>query len=804
MIKNISCSLFLIALTTLMAELALVRVFDVIWHANKAYMIITMVMFCFGLAGVHQSLQPLKQDKTFQSKLACIAFLFGLFLLLILPAMNTLPLNFNNIQISSIKDIGLFALMYLLLAIPFFLSGLLFTAIFSSYADKIQQLYFWDLAGAALGCLILIPFLPYIGPAGALFLGGGLCWITAGLLARRKLVKIALPLLGLAAAAMPLLKSFTADNPTERYFAFRHHISKRGVQRGIEAGKLEKSYWDPISKIDVIGKRRVKHIAYDGGTQSSFIYPFDGDYAKLRAALPEATTANFGGQNVYLSHFLKQDSQQEVLIIGAAGGQETKAALIYGAAKVDAVEMVGFVVKIGQEDYSTYNGGIFNNPRVTVHVDEGRSFLRTSKKKYDIIQMYSNHTSSSIAAGSGAMSTAYLQTAEAYSEYFQHLKKDGILQINHHVYPKMVTTAAKAWKDMGRSDFRRHVLVFQAVGRVQDNLPTLLIRMTPWTKAEVAKLETWFWGTTKMVENPYKKEASMLSDEFYSGSLSEETLDMVPFRVAAAADNRPYFNFLRKKWERYDRAYPEKYMDYSTASLLSSQYTSDRLLPRDVEHLVVVSAAALFFALLFILLPLLFSKAGRMPWPGKLAAMGYFSCLGGGFIIVELVFIQIFMKLIGFPLHTYSAVVFSLLIAAALGSMFSEKMGITPQKKWFFPFVGTILTVLLFIAVHPAYFSTFLAFPIWIRVAAAVLLILPPGFFMGMCFPLGILAISRQPEGAVAWAWGMNGLFTVIGGIASVLISIYLGFTLTLLCAVLIYAAALLLFTKLRRPACSR
>ncbi|MGX9727171.1 MAG: hypothetical protein ACTFAK_07585 [Candidatus Electronema sp. VV] len=49
--NRIALSLFLIALTTLMAELALVRIFDVIWYANKAYQIITMVMFCFGLAG---------------------------------------------------------------------------------------------------------------------------------------------------------------------------------------------------------------------------------------------------------------------------------------------------------------------------------------------------------------------------------------------------------------------------------------------------------------------------------------------------------------------------------------------------------------------------------------------------------------------------------------------------------------------------------------------------------------------------------------------------------------------------------
>jgi hypothetical protein len=45
----------------------------------------------------------------------------------------------------------------------------------------------------------------------------------------------------------------------------------------------------------------------------------------------------------------------------------------------------------------------------------------------------------------------------------------------------------------------------------------------------------------------------------------------------------------------------------------------------------------------------------------------------------------------------------------------------------------------------------------------------------------------------------MNGLFTVIGGIASVLLSIYLSFNFTLFCAVLIYALALALFMRMRQ-----
>ena len=59
--------------------------------------------------------------------------------------------------------------MYLLVLVPFFLSGLLLAYLFSAYSSRIRALYFWDLCGAALGCVIYIPFLRSIGPGGLMF-----------------------------------------------------------------------------------------------------------------------------------------------------------------------------------------------------------------------------------------------------------------------------------------------------------------------------------------------------------------------------------------------------------------------------------------------------------------------------------------------------------------------------------------------------------------------------------------------------------------------------------------------------------
>lgn len=782
--------LFLVALTTLMLELALIRVFDVIWYSNMAYMIVSLAMCCFAFAGVYAALRPLRDASRAPFYTGTLAVLFGLFSLAILPALNAIPVDFDLIYAQPRLGIPVALLAYLVLAIPFFLSGLIITTVFSVYPRDIQRLYLWDLAGAGIGCVVLLPLLPQIGAGGLLFAACAFgIWASAAFAGKRTWTVAAL-VVGTAVIAVPFLR-------VDGYFDFKELVSKRSLREFRAQGRIERTHWDPISKIEVVNFGRTRTIAYDGGSQTSDIFPFDGDFARLRASIPHDAGTHFpGGRSVLVSHFLKQDGGQRVLVIGSAGGQEVKAALMYGAGQVDAIELVEAVVRLGKEQYAAFNGGIYNHPRVDYRVGEGRSFLRASPHRYDIIQMFSNHTSSSIAAGTGAMATTYLQTVEAYVEYFSRLTPDGILHINHHVYPRMIATAARAWHRMGRTDFRRHVIVLETRAKVQDNLPTLLISMRPWTEAAVARAREFVGERAHIVEDPTRPQAGFLSDDFYTGELPAAVDADVPYRVGPTTDNRPYFNFLRKSLDRLEED-AARYVNHSTAALLNSQVRRG-FLPTDIAHLVVTGVAALVFAGLFMLVPLLFSRTGRSRWPGKTPTLVYFSCLGLGFILFELVFIQLFMKLIGYPLYTYSTVVFTLLLAAGCGSYASGALGINPRRRWLWPFAGILATGLAFLALHDPVFNAFLTAPTWLRILVSMGLIFPTGFFLGMPLPLGVLALSEREHGAIPWAWGLNGLFTVVGGLLSVGLSLYFGFLETLVVALVVYALAAMVFVRIR------
>lgn len=787
---SVRLGLYFVAFTTLLLELTLIRVFDYLWFPNMAWMIITLAMFSIGVSGVLVALRPVERHARFWAILVAATVLMAVACYLILPVLDHLKFNYVNVGENPLRAIAKFLLILFTIALPFLLSGVVISAIFSRFADQIQALYFWDLAGAATGCVAVIAAVHQYGAPGLLILCAASGLLAASFFVTRRVASLALMALAIAVGIKPLLR----DNPYE----IEPHMNKRGFAEHFHWNNIDRSVWDPVSRIDIVNFRGgIKWIAYDGGTQTSYYYRFDGDYERLHENLKDVRTREFWGPMVLVSHFLKQDSGQEVLVIGAAGGQETKAALMYGAEHVDAVELVGSVIEMGKNEYDEWIGGIYNDPRVNAVRGEGRSYLRARDKKYDIIQMMSNHTSSSLASGSSAMSPNYLQTVEAYKEYYSHLADDGLLHINHHLYPRMVAAAAKAWKEMGREDFQRHILVVES-RYLTDNLPTTLISMKPWTAEEMQKAVDFlnFDGGFHAVVNPLEPEKNYLPDEFFSGDLSAQTIDRVPYRVEAPTDDAPFFNFIRRSLD-IEEVDKDKLVSKSTAFLLNKRREAG--LPLDVLHLFVTGAASLLFAAIVLGVPLLFSRTGRTHWPGKWAFMGYFACLGGGFIVIELVLIQIFMKLVGYPTYTYASIVFSMLLGAGLGSAFSVRLGFDSLARLRAPFIAALAVIVVLLLLHPIVFDLALTAPLAARIAIAAAMIVPVGFFLGMPFPIGITLAKSKPAGTVAWCWAMNGLFTIIGGLLSVILSIYLGFTVTILVASSFYVVAMALLATMFR-----
>ena len=96
--RRISIGISLMAVSTLMIELSLIRAFDVLFYPNIAYMIITCAIFAFGLAGIYSVLRPLKAPESVRSFLSSRALLFSIATLGILPVTNLLPFDFYALK----------------------------------------------------------------------------------------------------------------------------------------------------------------------------------------------------------------------------------------------------------------------------------------------------------------------------------------------------------------------------------------------------------------------------------------------------------------------------------------------------------------------------------------------------------------------------------------------------------------------------------------------------------------------------------------------------------------------------------
>src|SRR5262249_43042378 len=114
------------------------------------------------------------------------------------------------------------------------------------------------------------------------------------------------------------------------------------------------------------------------------------------------------------------------LVIGPGGGRDLASALVFGAGHVDGVEINPIIADdVMRERFSAYSGTLYTNPRVAIAVDDGRSFVRRTSNRYDVIQASLVDTWAATAAGAYTLTENTLYTVDAFADYLDHLTPDG-------------------------------------------------------------------------------------------------------------------------------------------------------------------------------------------------------------------------------------------------------------------------------------------------------------------------------------------------------------------------------------------
>ncbi|MDP6884696.1 MAG: hypothetical protein QF830_11205, partial [Rhodospirillales bacterium] len=487
-----------------------------------------------------------------------------------------------------------------------------------------------------------------------------------------------------------------------------------------------------------------------------------------------------------------------VMVLGAGGGGDVLLARLHRARSVDAVEINPQMAALVSRDLADFAGPLYKAPGARLHTAEARSFAARTKDRFDLIQVALLDSFSTASAGLHALNESNLYTVEAFQTYLSKLAPGGILAITRwlKVPPrdslKLFATAVEALARRGVAEPGRHLALIRSW-----KTSTLVVKNGPLAPAEVAAVRrfcrersfdvAYLPGMTAAEANRYnvlERPYLHIGATALVGPEPRRFLDGYMFDVGPTTDDRPYF-FQFLKWG-------------TLADLARGPVGGLRLI--EWGYLIVLAALvqAVPLGALLVLLPLPALRRQAAPSPGRGRVAIYFLALGLAFLFVEIAFIQRFVLFLGHPLYAVAVVLASFLAFAGLGSGCAERLrrrldGLAARA------VGLAVAAigalaLLYLVGLPVVFERLLALPEAARVAAAVLLVAPLAFFMGMPFPLGLKRLAAVAPSLIPWAWGINGCASVLSAILATLLAVHLGFGAVVVLAVLLYGLAALVF----------
>jgi hypothetical protein len=766
----------------LLLELALTRLFSVVLFYHFAFLAISIALLGLGAGGVfayvRRSTLARVDTRALSARLCCwnaVAIPVVLGIVLHIPV--SLALTWNNLL--------RLAAMYLAAAIPFLLTGILFSVVFAREAGTITRLYGADLLGGALACLGVVPLLNWVGGPNAILFSAAAMALAGFLWAPSPITQ---RVAGVLAAALLALIAINHDGRRIDV------IYAKGMFR--DKSWVEFARWNAISRVEVDNQgNNGKAIVIDADA-STYVMNVDPhawqgtDWQRNLMSAPPALA------NVLRPH-------GEYAIIGPGGGVDVLRALANGSPNVTGIEINPIIANtIMRDRYADYSFHLYQRPEVHLHVTDGRSFIRNATQLFDVVQMTLVDTWASTAAGAFALSENSLYTVDAFRDYFEHLKPDGMIAITRWEFRqprealRVVSVATEALHQLGVADPARHFIVASQGDLNEDGIAVVVLaKKTPFTAEEEQAVRLHLESHNKLAalylpfearQNPF---AALIARNDPAGFARE-----YPYNVAPVSDDAPFFFFTLKTDQILHGVGLRRGIDWKVNL--------------GVVVLGIVFVISVVAVVAFLVLPMAL-RGGRQ----RALPVLYFVAVGLGYILVEIAFIQRFVLFLGHPTYALTVVIFLLLLSSGGGSLFSRRCLPDASRGWI-PLVLLIAAISLYTGVLTHLLSALIGLSFEAKLIVSGVVLVPLGFAMGMPFPTGLRSFAQAPGldlpapelgeptntagNAVEWAWAMNAASSVLGSVLAMVVAIHFGLNVTLACGAAAYLLALALLPTLR------
>ena len=808
--------LFFTSASVLAYEIVLMRLLSISFWAHFAYMVISLALLGFGAAG---SFLFLLSRRVYGNMEVWLVLLAG-------AASLSFPLAF-----SLAKEIGLDPLQlvwqgtewfkmfatYLVMAIPFLLSGGIVAIILSAAGRHVPKLYAADLLGAGCGSMAVVPAL-YLGPPWmllpllslAVLAGAGWCCLRTAWGGKGIVV--------LLVTGTLVLACYVLLPPVPQM----HHTKALPVTMTFPDARVEAERDGPLGLIHVVGSSLIREVPglslnYGlGGKGEEAILPKQKAIFSDGDAL--STITGFKGDLKALEHLdfttmalpYHVRPLEKVLVIGAGGGTDVLLALKEKASTIIALEANAQVAGLMTGPFADFSGHVYSKPEVQLVVREARQFLQGTEDRFDLVQLSLLDSFGGSAAGLYSAAESYLYTTEAFALYLSRLSDSGILAVTRWLkWPprdslRLFSTALCALREAGISQKpEKHLVLIRSW-----KTSTLLVSRARFTAEDIARVSAFcerrsfdadfYEGIKEDRANRYdvQKEATSFRGAIsLAGSEARGFLGDYLFDVSPTTDDRPYFSH----FFRWDKAW----------TLL--QQLRKEFLPF-VEIGTVLIIATLVQAVLaggsLILFPLLGlrwvgeGRKGGLYAQAVLVTLLYFACIGFAFMFLEMALLPKYTLLLSHPIYSTAVVLGAVLVFAGCGSLSVGRV----QGRFLWVAVTCVFVwILAQTLLEEKLFGWALGLPFGVRLAITVVMVGSLSFFLGWPFPIGLRETSGRYPSLVPWAWGINGCASVMGAVLGKMVSMSVGMRMTMWIAALLYVSSALAFRFiLRQPEAER
>jgi len=817
---------FLLAAGTLLFEITLTRVFSIAQWYHFAFMAVGLALLGSGASG---SLLTLLQERIFSRRtmqrprgvegrlpptgrllapppsglLTLCAACFSLTALGSYTACNFLPFDSFRLAWERAQLLYL-ACYYLALCLPFLWPGLAFALLLAQTPERTGRLYFANLSGSGVGALAAVGVLSLFSSergvvaAALLGLAAALAFeLAAKGLKRRRHAKLTISIL-----ASTLLLCTTLLIRPWAPLAIRMSPYKPLPQILRTPGaRLEGTWWNASSRVDVVSSPSIRSAP---GLSLTYLKPLppqkgltvDGDNLQpLTLVVPDG--ADFADYMPTALAYRLVDARR-VLVVEPKGGLDALAALRHGATRVVVVESNPLILRLIQGPYDQAVAGLYRDPRVELHAMQGRSFLRATTERFDLIHFSLAEGYRAVSWGAYSLSESYLYTVEAIADAYAHLTPQGFLILSRWLQlpPSEETRAwALAVTALERAGVFHPEDRLIAIRSFQTVL--ILAKRSPLTEAELTTARhfaqdmsydlIYLPGITPQEVN---RRNVLPRPEYYRAFLSilspqdrGRLYQTHPFDIRPTTDDRPFFFHYFK-------------LSQVPAILASFGKTWQPFGGGGYLVLAILLALVLLASALLILLPLLLrpkavgSRVSKDIW---IRTLTYFVALGLAYLLVEIPLLQYFILLLDQPTYAFALVLCVLLAASGVGSLLGERIrGIS--LSWL---LGPI--VLLYALLLRQLPPPLLGWPLVWRVVVSSCLLAPIGMLMGLPFPAGIRRLGQLAPTAIPWAWAVNGCASVASSILAAMLAVSFGFSHVLYAAAGLYVLAAAMLNSLYR-----